>query len=204
MVYENYKTANEKSKVSKIKLLENEYSKCDLCQISRHRKNVCIGNGNCPCDILCIGEAPGKSENLMGKVFCGPSGRLLKEGISDSLKSLNMGIPTMFCTNTIACRPSDLFNGVNRPPTFIEVLNCQQRLIKIIRLCRPKIIIYIGKFAKDNESKTISEYFPDIQIGIVTHPSFILRNGGKQSPKYQEFVSKWNEIFDAFYSGDVL
>lgn len=46
---------------------------------------VCLARGAVPCDILFIGEAPGQSEDALGKPFCGPAGKLLDQLINESV-----------------------------------------------------------------------------------------------------------------------
>ncbi|MDD2263388.1 MAG: uracil-DNA glycosylase [Bacteroidales bacterium] len=50
---------------------------CTRCELSKTRKHVIFGEGNPNADILIIGEAPGRDEDLIGRPFVGLSGQLL-------------------------------------------------------------------------------------------------------------------------------
>jgi len=50
---------------------------CTRCDLWKTRKHVIFGEGNPNADILIIGEAPGRDEDLIGRPFVGVSGQLL-------------------------------------------------------------------------------------------------------------------------------
>jgi len=162
---------------------------CTKCKIASFRNKIVIGRGSIPADILFIGEAPGKSENATGKPFIGRAGKLLDSMILDACNLSGSREHKYYITNTVLCRPTDSFSGDNRPPTGEEVLNCKKNLDTIISSVKPKIVIFIGKIAKEYYGKE----FP---LGIaIQHPAFILRQGGKSSSWYLTNVRILAEVF---------
>jgi len=55
------------------------------CQAAKH---VCLVRGTVPCDLLFVGEAPGSSEDVIGRPFVGPAGQLLDEICKRALSDL--------------------------------------------------------------------------------------------------------------------
>ncbi len=112
-----------------------ECTKCDLCKT---RTNAVPGKGNFNSDVMIIGEAPGRNEDLQGEPFVGIAGKKL------SLVLENAGISReeIYITNTVKCRPPN-----NRVPSKLERETCQEYLQKEIEIIKPKIICVLGNTA---------------------------------------------------------
>ena len=118
--------------------LQLEANNCQKCQLANARNNVVFGKGNEKSNILIIGEAPGKEEDLIGEPFIGRAGKLLTE----ILFSINLSRNDVYITNTVKCRPPE-----NRNPSSTEISSCAHFLDKQISLISPKVIILLGKIA---------------------------------------------------------
>jgi DNA polymerase len=97
-----------------------------------------------PSPILFIGEAPGVSEDLLGKPFCGPAGKLLD-------KIIERGIDGQWdyaLTNLVACIPIDEEGNKTQEPSEEAIEACAPRLREFVRLCKPRLIVLVGKLAK--------------------------------------------------------
>lgn len=166
-----------------------EWLKCKRCALCKTRRAVVIGRGKLPADILFIGESPGKSEDLRGEAFIGPSGRLLDKLIVDAVH-INRLIykPSIFITNTVGCRPCDEKFGANRQPNKEEILSCMQRVLLINELCNPAVIIFLGKIAEDYYKGIFNTEYS------LPHPAYLLRQGGDKSPFYLQTVRKLSNI----------
>ena len=150
---------------------------CTKCIISNYRRNVAIGRGDVPARLLFIGEAPGKTEDLLGNVFVGAVGQLLDKMILDATKLADY-CPSYYITNCLRCRPTDKKFGDNREPSPIEVLNCMDNLMSIYYLVSPDIIVFIGRIAEGFYKKEFRIH------RTITHPAALLRGGGSASPYY--------------------
>lgn len=169
--------------------------KCCECSISSRRRNQVIGKGSIPADVLFLGEAPGKAEDVLGEPFVGPSGVLLAKMIVDSSVSAGLkGPPSSFFTNVILCRPyiEDKYDDnyfENREPKKEEVLKCMKNVMEIVRNVNPKIVVFVGKIAE-------KYYKKEFQFTArILHPSFLLRHGGTSSPYYPSTTRILQEIF---------
>lgn len=165
------------------------WDSCEKCSLSKFRRQVVMGRGDMPADILFIGEAPGKSEDLRGEPFIGRSGRILDMALEVARK-LNGGgeLPSYYITNCIACRPTNTAGGPNREPSGEEMWACWQRLEDEAQLVQPKVVVFLGAVAFANCKKA----FPS---GIhLYHPAYLLRGGGIKSPGWAGFCRALSEI----------
>ncbi len=99
--------------------------------------------GNFKKGILNIGEAPGETEDKKGKQWQGKAGQRLQK----AYKKLGIDLfEDCLNFNAINCRPTDR-KGNNRSPTNNELLCCRQRVLKVIKEYRPKVIVLFGQAA---------------------------------------------------------
>ena len=112
-----------------------ECTKCDLCKTRTHSVP---GKGNFNSDVIFVGEAPGKNEDLHGEPFVGVAGKKL----SLALENAGVTRDEVYITNTVKCRPPK-----NRVPTALEREACQEYIQKEIEIIKPKIICVLGNTA---------------------------------------------------------
>lgn len=108
---------------------------CRKCILHKSRTKPVPGEGNLDADILFIGEAPGRQEDLSGRPFVGQAGKLLEA----LLKSIGLKREEVFITNVVKCRPPN-----NRDPKEEEVKACSVHTQAIIKLINPKVIVTLG------------------------------------------------------------
>ena len=113
------------------------------CPLKDTRTNVVFGMGNADAELMFVGEAPGRDEDLQGKPFVGRAGRLLDQ----LLEEIGIPRPQVFIANVLMCRPPG-----NRDPLPEEIEECKPYLMKKIQLIEPKMICTLGNFA----TKTIT------------------------------------------------
>ena len=112
-----------------------ECTKCDLCKTRTHSVP---GKGNFNSDVIFVGEAPGKNEDLHGEPFVGVAGKKL----SLALENAGVARDEVYITNTVKCRPPK-----NRVPSVLEREACQEYIQKEIEIIKPKIICVLGNTA---------------------------------------------------------
>jgi len=120
------------------KLKEFYYSikECEKCGLSKTRTNFVFGSGSAYTDIMLVGEAPGRNEDIQGKPFVGQAGKLLDELLSGIGFTRN----DIFIANVLKCRPPQ-----NRDPKTEEIDLCKHYLFSQIEIINPKIICTLGK-----------------------------------------------------------
>jgi DNA polymerase len=97
------------------------------------------GSGDVTADIMFVGEAPGKDEDLSAAPFVGRSGKFLL-GLVEEILSLTR--QQVFIANVVKCRPPE-----NRNPTASEVEACTPWLQEQLQLVRPLVVVPVGNFA---------------------------------------------------------
>lgn len=117
---------------------------CRACPGMACRPVLSRANGPIPCDILLIGEAPGRfGAGLSGVPFSGDAaGRRLERLLMFAALSRE----SVFITNAALCLPLDS-TGRNRPPTRLEVANCSRWLRETIETVGPRLVVAMGNTA---------------------------------------------------------
>ena len=170
----------------RIKCISDEYSK-DMIG------GWITGDGPVPCDIVFVGEAPGKIEVEMGKPFVGKAG----SNFEKYLNSIGLNRNDVRITNTCYFRPitkkiskSGRTTVSNRPPKISEIKLFEEVLNDEINLVDPKIIITLGNvpLKRFTHFKSIGEchgklYFNEKinrNIFPMYHPSSLIYNRSEE------------------------
>ncbi|MBU2612360.1 MAG: uracil-DNA glycosylase [Nanoarchaeota archaeon] len=107
-------------------------------QICKDCKNIVVGKGNLNADILFVGEAPGKNEDLEGIPFVGKAGK----NLDNLLSKVGLDIDDVYIANILKCRPPE-----NRDPLPEEIKAHTPWLIEQIKQIKPKVICSLGNYA---------------------------------------------------------
>ncbi|MDD5600570.1 MAG: uracil-DNA glycosylase [Actinomycetota bacterium] len=129
---------DEQDKREKLKEFYLEIKDCNRCELSKSRTKFVFGSGSAYAEIMFVGEAPGKNEDLQGLPFVGQAGKLLDE----LLGSIGYERSEVFIANVLKCRPPG-----NRDPKVDEVNICKGYLIEQIKIIDPKIICTMGRYS---------------------------------------------------------
>ncbi len=145
------------------------WRKCKRCLLCKKRKRVVLLRGMVPAPILFVGEAPGASEDVLGRPFVGPAGKLLDQIIERAIDAQH----DYALTNLVACIPVGADGSKTHKPPEEAIEACAPRLRELIKLCKPQLIIPVGKLA----SKWLLPYLAASgrQYADITHPAAILR-----------------------------
>lgn len=164
-----------------------DWSHCTRCPLWEYRRNVVHYRGDIPADIMLIGEAPGKSEDISGVPFDGPAGDKLDEILDEAFTTLPTR-PTVCIANTIACipikwqefSPGKFRRDGTRPPEKDEWDKCSPRMEELLALAKPKSIIAVGNIANGFLSRSKIDV-----AATIKHPAAILREG--ERTRYESF-----------------
>lgn len=168
---------------------KQKWSKCTDCELHKGRKRVVLAGGILPAPILFIGEGPGASEDVIGRPFCGPAGKMLHHIIERSLDAQY----DYALTNLVACIPKDEHGTKTHEPSLNQIKACSDRLVEIVQLAQPRLIVLLGKLAKKHvggQAQFSSEkdhglpWLPEgryLEFVELIHPAAILRLDVSQS-----------------------
>jgi uracil-DNA glycosylase family 4 len=118
-----------------LETLEAALREFDGCGLKATATKLCFYRGAPRADLMLIGEAPGRDEDLEGKPFVGRAGQLLDR----MLAAIGLTEADVHITNIVYWRPPG-----NRTPTPQEALACRPFLERQIELVAPKILVALG------------------------------------------------------------
>ena len=104
---------------------------CKECGLGETRNNFVFGVGDPNAELMLVGEAPGKEEDLKGEPFVGRAGKLLDNILKAINKKRGDGV---YIANVLKCRPPN-----NRDPLPSEVKKCEPYLLKQLSIVNPKL-----------------------------------------------------------------
>jgi DNA polymerase len=159
---------------------------CRKCSLGGTRLHSVPGEGNPRAGFVCVGEAPGATEDETGRPFVGPAGKLL-EGI---LRSIGFQREDVFICNVLKCRPPQ-----NRDPEPLEVRGCAPYLHRQLELIRPKVILALGRPAAHallattgplGDLRGRAHRYRGIPLVVTYHPAALLRNPNWKRPTWDD------------------
>lgn len=163
---------------------------CHLCQLSKTRKKVVLGEGNINSKIMFISEAPNASEDISGRPFAGKTGELFDKIIETML---NLKREDIYVSNIIKCKPSQ-----NNPLNINDINLCKPYILKQISIVNPSIIITLGSssfsyLTGDFETSFESVRGEVLQFGnaklIPTlHPSYLIKNPSSKKDVFKDML----------------
>lgn len=163
--------------------LRREIGDCQRCRLSKGRKNIVFGEGNPGADLMFIGEAPGKEEDIQARPFVGDAGKLLTRLI----EKMGFSREDVYIANIVKCRPP-----LNRDPEEDEIKACLPFIERQAEAISPRVIISLGRISAHalldtrvpitKLRGTFSEY-KGIPLMPTFHPAYLLRN-----PKDKQLV----------------
>ena len=118
---------------------------CRACHLWRRATQTVFGEGRIGADIMLVGEQPGNDEDLAGKPFVGPAGRLL----SDALEKAGIDRDRTYVTNVVKhfkWEPRGK-RRIHAKPNAAEIGACRPWLESEIAVVQPQAIVCLGATA---------------------------------------------------------
>lgn len=185
------------SKRAQLAQLAEEIITQNVCpELAEQATQLVLGDGNPDADIVFIGEAPGKNEDLQGRPFIGAAGKFLDV----MLEQAGLDRSDVYITNIVKYRPPN-----NRDPKPAEKKAFWPYLVRQLEIINPKVVITLGRHSMEYflPDAVISEVhghiFPEVVIYhdgqahrwlIVPlyHPAAALYNGGLRQTLIDDFL----------------
>jgi DNA polymerase len=166
-----------------LKAFRDAAADCKACDLWKRGTQTVFGEGARRAEVLFVGEQPGNEEDLSGKPFVGPAGRLF----DDALTEAGIDRKQTYVTNVVKhfkWEPRGK-RRIHKKPNAREISACRPWLEAEIDLVKPKIIVCLGATAaqallgpKFRVSKQRGQFIEsDLAPYILAtvHPSSILR-----------------------------
>lgn len=161
-------------------------AKCTACPLYLTARNPVPGEGSATAPLVCVGEAPGETEDATGLPFVGAAGQLLTK----ILAAIDLKREDVFICNVLKHRPPG-----NRNPRPEEVAACSPYLVRQLELIRPKVIVAFGTFAAQTLLDTnlalgklrgmVHQYY-GTPLVVTYHPAALLRNPSWKRPTWED------------------
>lgn len=173
--------------------LRAAYEAFEGCPLKLRATQLVFADGNPEADIMLVGEAPGRDEDLQGKPFVGRAGQLLDR----MLAAIGLDRDRVFIVNTVPWRPPG-----NRNPTPLEIAACRPFLDRQVQLASPKLMMSLGLVATQtlfDQKVSITRargQWRDVTFGDFTvpvlptlHPAFLLRQPRQKREAWQDLLT---------------
>jgi len=165
----------------------------DGCNLKFTAKQMVFADGNPQADLMLVGEAPGRDEDIEGLPFVGRSGQLLDR----ILAAIGRDRTSAYIANVIPWRPPG-----NRTPTPHETEICRPFIERQIELAGPKVLVTLG----GPSTKTLLHATDGIlrlrgtwklhrtSSGLeipampTLHPAYLLRNPAHKKLAWRDFL----------------
>jgi uracil-DNA glycosylase len=185
---------------------------CKGCVLWKHATQTVFGEGKPHQKVMLIGEQPGDQEDLQGRPFVGPAGRLLDR----ALREADIDRGNVYLTNTVKhfkFEPRGK-RRIHKKPTMDEIRACRPWLEAEIDTLKPRVIVCLGataaqallgkdfRVSKSRGKFVHSALAPYVMATI--HPSSLLRAPDDESRRagMAEFVRDLITVRDAMNSKD--
>jgi DNA polymerase len=174
--------------------LAKQVQDCRNCDLWKNATQAVFGEGASNAPIMLIGEQPGDQEDLQGKPFVGPAGKLLRSALAEA----GVDIKRVYVTNAVKhfkWQPRGK-RRIHKKPNAGEINACRPWLEAEIAALRPKVIICLGATAAQSllgRSFRVTQHRGEFvksalarHVMATVHPSAILRAPDEASRHEQE------------------
>ncbi|WP_281063708.1 UdgX family uracil-DNA binding protein [Sphingomonas sp. LaA6.9] len=171
---------------------------CTRCDLYRHATQAVFGEGPVDARLMLVGECPGDQEDLQGRVFVGPAGRVLDRALADA----GIDRARTWISNAVKHFKFEP-RGRRRlhvKPDAGEITACRWWIDQEVRLVRPAMVVAMGATAARSlfgrvmtigrERGRLLELPHGGNAWVTVHPSYVLRieDGARAEEEYARFV----------------
>lgn len=166
-----------------IKLLAAEAASCTRCDLYKHATQTVFGRGPADAALILVGEQPGDQEDLAGRPFVGPAGKVLDQ----ALEAADIHRASVYITNAVKHFKNEPRGKrrIHKKPDTSEIEACRWWLEGEFEITHPRVVVALGATAaravtgkpltiNANRGKLLA--LPgDAKAVITVHPSYLLR-----------------------------
>ncbi|MBE7183672.1 MAG: uracil-DNA glycosylase [Methylobacterium mesophilicum] len=163
------------------------------CNLKFTAKNIVFSDGNPAAELMLVGEAPGRDEDIEGLPFVGRSGQLLDRMLS----AIGIDRGSAYVANVLPWRPPG-----NRTPTPQETEICRPFIERQIELAAPKVLVALGGSSakvllgvsegilrlRGNWKIYTTPGGTDIPLMPTLHPAYLLRTPAHKRLAWRDFL----------------
>jgi len=154
----------------KLEEVNKQIKVCRRCRLFETRANALCGEGPRDARIMLVAQAPGENEDREGRMFIGPSGKVLDE----LLRMAGVCRDEIYITNLIKCMLPRY-----RKPKQDEIVACSKYLDEEIDVINPSVLAPLGYYASRYIFMKYSLDFPDREEVYTIYGRLFLTSNGK-------------------------
>jgi DNA polymerase len=181
---------------------------CRACDLWKTGTQTVFGQGSPGAELMFVGEQPGDREDIEGKPFVGPAGKILDDGLS----AAGIDRSRVYITNAVK-HFKWIARGKRRihlKPNAAEIEACSPWLRAEIDVVRPELIVCLGGTAAQallgsdfRVSRQRGQFFSLPGMPVITatvHPSSILRAPDDESRALEReaFIADLRKVTERF------
>jgi uracil-DNA glycosylase family protein len=163
--------------------LRREAEGCERCDLYKSATQTVFGEGRADASLMLVGEQPGDQEDLTGRPFVGPAGKVLDRALAEA----GIDRAAIYITNAVKHFKNEPRGKrrIHKKPDTSEIDACRWWLDHELGLVQPDIVVALGATAaravmrkaltiNANRGRLIE--LPNGMRGVITvHPSYLLR-----------------------------
>ena len=186
-------------KIESLGSLAQAEAACTRCALYRDATQAVPGEGRAGASVMLVGEQPGDKEDLAGKPFVGPAGRILDQALADA----GIAREATFVTNAVKHFKHEMRGKrrLHKRPNNYEIERCKIWLDHERDLIKPSTIVALGvTAARSLTGRTVTvgkvrgqpiDMADGTRLIITVHPSALLRieDEAERHAAYRSFVA---------------
>ena len=168
---------------------------CRGCDLYQHATQAVFGEGAVGAEVMLVGEQPGDQEDLQGRPFVGPAGKILDKALAEA----GIDREDVYVTNAVKhfkWEPRGK-RRIHKKPSGMQIAACRPWFEAEVEAVKPKIIVCLGataaqallgsqfKVTKERGKVILGTRIP---ILATVHPSSILRAPDSEA-RHRELAS---------------
>jgi uracil-DNA glycosylase len=172
-----------------LKAVREAAAGCRACDLYKNATQTVFGEGSPKAELVLVGEQPGDEEDLAGRPFVGPAGRLLDRALEEA----GIDRKLAYVTNVVKhfkWQPRGK-RRIHQKPNAAEIAACRPWLDAELALLKPKVLVCLGataaqallgrqfRVSKDRGVPVESDLAPVVMATV--HPSSILRSDDREA-----------------------
>jgi uracil-DNA glycosylase len=172
---------------------------CTRCPLYRHATQAVPGEGTPGARLMLVGEQPGDQEDLQGRPFVGPAGRVLDRALAEA----GIERAEVFVTNAVKhfkFEPRGK-RRLHKKPNAYEIERCHMWLDLEQAIVKPELFVALGATGARSllgRPVTIAKVRGNVvplaaggRMVVTIHPSYLLRieDEDDKAAQYRAFVA---------------
>jgi uracil-DNA glycosylase family protein len=177
--------------------LRRDVNGCRNCDLWQGATQAVVGEGPADADVVMVGEQPGDREDLEGRPFVGPAGRVLDEAMVDA----GIDRSAVYLTNVVKHFRFEQRGKrrIHKTPAGWQVTACEPWFWAELDALAPRVLVLLGAVAAKTvmgsgfrvtaQHGTVLETPGGLTAVATAHPSSVLRAGDQRRRRMNDLVT---------------